>query len=344
MSEIRIRAVGDRWADWDRFVAQAPDSTFAHRSEWRHIVRNVFAHDSEYVAAEDETGKWRGVLPLVHLRGLLGHYLLSMPFLNDGGPIGDEAARIHLCAHAIEVAGAVKPRAMELRVRSPVPGIQGEAPLKVAVHLRLPPTVDELWASTFKAKLRSQIRRPSKEGMTTRSGPEEIGTFYRVFCRNMRDLGTPVLPRAFFEALLSTFGPDVLFVSVYASNGAPAAAACCLRWREEMEITWASSIREFNKSAPNMLLYATAMELAIQRGVRRFNFGRSTAGAPTHRFKQQWGGADVPLPWDRWPPTQHESESSERSPLIRAATAVWQRLPLAIADWLGPRISGQLPW
>jgi hypothetical protein len=106
-------------------------------------------------------------------------------------------------------------------------------------------------------------------------------------------------------------------------------------------VTWASSIREYNPLSPNMLLYATLMELAIQRGVRLFNFGRSTPGAATHRFKQQWGGEDVPLPWVTQP---RDDGDGARSRLMRAAIGTWQRLPLGIANRLGPMFSGQLPW
>src|SRR5207247_15197 len=109
----------------------------------------------------------------------------------------------------------------------------------------------------------------------------------------------PVLPRAFFERLATTFGGLVVFGAVY-RGAQPIAAGCGFAWRDEFEMTWASSLREHNRSAPNMLLYWSFMEQMIARGMRVFDFGRCTAGSGTHRFKQQWGGADVPLPWLQW--------------------------------------------
>jgi len=339
---LRVQRVDAEWAGWDRFVAESPASTFAHRSGWHDLLRGVFGHECEYLLADDD-GRCRGVLPLVHLRGVIGHFLLSMPFLNDGGPIGDAEACALLVDAAVQRARDSGAKVLELRSREAVPGQVHPSFRKVAVHLRLPATTEELWEKTFKSKLRSQIRRPVKEGMITKSGVGELDTFYKVFARNMRDLGTPVLPRAFFHALASMFGEDVMFTSVYTGDGVRAAAACCLVWRDEMEITWASSVRELNKLSPNMLLYASVMEEAVRRGVRLFNFGRSTPGAPTHKFKQQWGGLDVPLPWTTWPPAADDA-SPGGAPLMRAASAVWRRLPLAIANRLGARISGQLPW
>jgi FemAB-related protein (PEP-CTERM system-associated) len=207
----------------------------------------------------------------------------------------------------------------------------------------MPESVDELWTKTFRAKLRSQVRRPTKDGMTARCGPAELAPFYDVFARNMRDLGTPVLPRAFFERIAAVFGDRVVFATVYTTEGMPAAAACCLVWRDELEVTWASSIRELNRLSPNMLLYARLMEEAIGRGVRLFNFGRCTPDGPTHRFKQQWGGDDVPLPWAYWSRSGAAGTPSPDRPLFRVATAVWSRLPMAIANRLGPVLARQLP-
>ena len=114
-------------------------------------------------------------------------------------------------------------------------------------------------------------------------------------------------------------------------------------WRDEIEVTWASSLRAYNKSSPNMLLYSQLMEEAIERGIRVFNFGRCTAGGPTHRFKQQWGGHDVPLPWPSWSRDGTIGTPSPDRPAFRLATAAWSRLPLAIANRLGPVLARHIP-
>lgn len=159
----------------------------------------------------------------------------------------------------------------------------------------------------------------------------------------MRDLGTPVMPRAFFERIQSTFGDRVIFTAVYSASGQTAAAGCSFVWNGEVEIVWASSLREFNRFSPNMLLYSTLMEEAIGRGVTLFNFGRCTPGGPTHKFKLQWGGHDVPLPWPSWSRDGKAGTPSPDRPVFRIATAVWSRLPMAIANRLGPILARQLP-
>ena len=333
----------DRGRDWDALVAGTEGGTFCHLSGWRNIMREVLGHRCEYLTAVDAGGSLLGILPLVEVRSrLLGHFWVSMPFLNDGGPLGSDEAQAALGERAISLASRSGASLLEMRTRQPPPGGMRASHRKVAVHLPLPATTDELWKQTFRAKLRSQIRRPAKEGMETRIGPDRVGPFYEVFARNMRDLGTPVLPRAFFEAIARTFPEHAVFATVE-HQGRAVAAGCGFAFGNEFEITWASSLREYNRSAPNMLLYASLMEHAIGREVGVFNFGRCTPGGPTHRFKLQWGGFDVPLPWVQWSPKGVDATPNPDQPVFRIATAAWQRLPLVVANRLGPVLARRLP-
>jgi FemAB-related protein (PEP-CTERM system-associated) len=279
----------------------------------------------------------------VRVKSLLGHYVISMPFLNDGGPLGDADAQLVLVEHAVALTKEWGAELLELRSRGEVPGPVTPANRKITVMLPLPASPEVLWEKTIKAKLRSQIRKPTKEGMTFREGAGELGNFYGVFARNMRDLGTPVLPIGFFETASRELGESMVFATVYAQSGTPVASACCLVWRDEMEITWASSLREFNHQSPNMLLYFRLMEIAVARGIPVFNFGRCTPGGTTHRFKQQWGGSDVALPWPAWYRNPDAGVPTADSGMYRLAIAVWQRLPLAVANGVGSRISRLFP-
>lgn len=343
MTQLRVVDADGDDERWDRYVASAPSSTFCHLAGWKQIMTGVLGHDSLYLAAVDETGEWRGVLPLVRIRSMIGHYLISLPFLNDGGPVGDPAAQQSLVEYAVDEARRSGAGLLELRARDDVPGPVTPSYRKISVHLSLPASVEKLWKSTLRTKLRAQIRRPGKEGMTFRCGAAELDGFYRVFARNMRDLGTPVLPRAFFERGASTFGPSMMFAAVYSKTGAPVAGACCLHWRDELEVTWASSLREYNRQSPNMLLYSRLMEEAIDRDVKVFNFGRSSPGGSTHRFKQQWGGEDVPLPWPFWSRHAAIGVPSAKNSFYRFATAAWRRLPVGVANRFGPMLARLIP-
>ena len=247
----------------------------------------------------------------------------------------------HLEPVSLTVAGRTGVSRVELRSR----GQEAElAPsrAKVTVVLPLPDTVEELWSTTFRAKLRSQVRRAQREEMEVRFGVNEASAFYDVFRRNMRDLGTPVLPKQFFRALTGHFPDETVFAAVYL-EGQPVAAGCGFVFGGEFEISWASSLREYSAKAPNMLLYAGLMEEMIRRGVKAFNFGRCTPDSGTHRFKLQWGGTDEPLRWSEWPAPDGSRGNGEPGRLMQLASGAWQRLPLPVADLLGPRLAARMP-
>jgi FemAB-related protein (PEP-CTERM system-associated) len=340
---VRVAAFEGTPERWDRAVESLDGATFCHLVGWREVMADALGHECLYRVAVDEHGAWHGVLPLVHVQSrIFGSYLLSMPFLNYGGPLGSEPARQALAEDSVTHARNRGVRLLEHRVRHrPLEGLR-TSDRKVTVTLPLPETVELLWQQTFRAKLRSQIRRPQKEGMAARFGADQVEPFYEVFAVNMRDLGTPVLPRTFFERVARTFPSEAIFGAVYAGER-PVAAGCGFLWKGEFEMTWASSLRAFNRSAPNMLLYASFMEEMIRRGARLFNFGRCTPGVGTHRFKLQWGGTDEPLPWAQWAPGAVEATPSPERPVFRLATRAWQRLPLAVANRAGPWLARQLP-
>lgn len=330
-------------AQWDQALARLEGRTFCHQAGWSAVFERSFGHEPIRLAARDPDGTVIGLLPIVRMRSrIFGHNLVSMPFLNYGGPVGSLDARVALTERAVEIARDSDARLLELRSISDADLGLPQSAEKVTVLLPLPNDAQELWEHGLKAKVRSQVRRPSKAGMETAVGVEHISAFYEVFSRNMRDLGTPVLPKRLFEATIDAFA-DQMITSVVYKGAEPTAGGVGFLYDDEFELTWASSSREHARDAPNMLLYWSLMEEVIRRGARVFNFGRCSPGSGTHRFKLQWGGVDEPLHWSRWSPSGDAATPSKDARSMRAAIAVWQRLPLPIANRLGPIVSRALP-
>lgn len=342
-SRLALQTLEGDSAAWDRYVAAAPDATFCHLAAWREVIGDVMGHETLYWSAVDKEGERQGVLPLVRVRSrIFGHYLVSMPFLNYGGPLGTPEAQRFLMEQATSEATSSGVDLLEIRARHEVQSTLPISHRKITVILRLRPSVDEMWSKGIPASRRRQVRRARGDGMEVRFGPDQLGAFYSVFARNMRQLGTPVLPRAVFERIARTLPEQALFAAVY-WRGQPLAGACGFIWRGEFEITWVSSLREHDRKYPNMLLYWALMERMVQSGASVFNFGRCTPDGPTHRFKRQWGGTDVSLPWPQWSPAGLSSTPTPDSPTFKLATSVWRRLPLAITNRLGPCLSRQIP-
>jgi FemAB-related protein (PEP-CTERM system-associated) len=305
-------------------------------------MERVLGHECVYLIATEDAGAIVGILPLVRVKSLLfGHYLVSMPFLNYGGPLGTPEAVEALSDHATALATKEQVRVLELRSRTELPITLPVSHRKITVVLDLPSDgADALWKQ-FDAKVRSQVRRPQKEGITVRFGADQVTPFFDIFSHHMRDLGTPTLPKTLFTAIADTFPDDVLFGCAY-YNGLPVACGCGFFWDTEFEMTWASALRAYNKQSPNMLVYWEFMQQAINRGATLFNFGRCTPGGGTHKFKRQWGAHDEPLWW------YHERASGATMPAegegaYSLGPRLWQKLPLPIATALGPHIVRFIP-
>ena len=341
---IRVARFAGSADEWNQFVRNQAHWTHFHLYGWRSVLERVFKHECIYLEARDAAGTLMGVLPLVRVRSVVfGHYLVSMPFLNYGGPLGTEAAVRALCAESVELAARDGVRLLELRSREELSTSLSASHRKITVLLDLPPTEDALW-SKLPAKVRSQVRRPQKEGVEVRVGLDQLEPFYQVFAAHMRDLGTPAQSLAFFRAVAREFPDDVRFACAYLGDQ-PIACGCGFLWGSEFEITWASALRSHKQLAANMLVYWVLMQRAIADRARVFNFGRCTPGSGTHRFKLQWGARDEKLWWYQRagfgePSAETPSPDQGRYAL---ATQIWRRLPLAMTTRLGPSIVRYIP-
>jgi serine/alanine adding enzyme len=238
-------------------------------------------------------------------------------------------------------------RYLEFRDAQPQPGEWRVRTDKVTLVLELPPDFAAL-SKQLGAKLRSQVKRAEREEPSVRSGGIELlDDFYGVFCRTMRDLGTPVYPRRFFAAILARFRAECLLVVVY-RRGAPAAAGFLVLANGRAEIPWAACRDDAKPHGFNMRLYWEVLQSVVARGCRQFDFGRSTADSGTYKFKLQWGAKPVQLYWHRWEKgvaaAAAPEESGGHGRLMQHATEVWKRLPLGVANTLGPIVSPSLPW
>jgi serine/alanine adding enzyme len=330
---------------WDDFVRSEPRSTIAHLAGWREVIEDTFGHEAIYVSALNN-GTIVGILPLVIFRSrLFGHFAVSMPFL-DGGGIFTRHERVSAllldCARSI---GADR-RLSHVELRHAAQ-LRPELPCrqhKVGMTLHFVPDLGKAWA-LLDRKVRNQVRKAEKSGLVERRGGiEYLDAFYDVFARNMRDLGTPVYPRAFFERILKTFADSSTIFIVETPQGDPVGAALALVHGTTLSVPWASSLREFRPQCANTLLYWRILEHAIASGMTTFDFGRSTPGEGTYQFKEQWGARPTPIHWEYvLPAGAAMPDLTPTNPRFRAAIAAWKHLPVAVTRWVGPHIIRSIP-
>ncbi len=329
-------------AAWDEAARGCAGYTHFHRLGWLDVMAKVHGHRTVPLVARGASGTIEGVLPLVHVKSpLFGHYLVSMPFVNYGGPLGADAAVAALSARAVELARESGARLLELRSIRELPVDLAVSHRKITVVLEVPPREPDRLFKAFDGNVRRQVRRAQKANVTTRFGADQLDGFYGVFAHHMRDLGTPVQPRRFFDAIVREFG-DSVWVGCAYHEGRPVAGGFGLQWGTEFEMTWVSALRAYHSVAANMGLYWAFIERCANEGLTRFNFGRCSPGGATHRFKSQWGAKDEPLFWYQW----GEGVAGTPSPSdakYALGPKIWSRLPVSLATLLGPPIVRGIP-
>jgi FemAB-related protein (PEP-CTERM system-associated) len=344
-ASMKVVEVHSEESGWSSFVQSVLAATYYHQFGWKAIITKSFGHRCHYLAAIDDKGGWQGVLPLAHMHSrIFGNFIVSVPFVNYGGLLCKNGAAASALLHAAErfrrSCGATHVELRHLaRSIEELPTKQH----KVTMILDLAGDIDSQWQA-LNGKLRNQIRKGDKSGLQPMIGHLELlDGFYRVFARNMRDLGTPVYSKAFFRNILETFPKTTKIVAVYHMRQMIAAGVACW-FRDTLEIPWASSICDYKALCPNNMLYWEAIRFAIAHGLCRLDFGRSTPNEGSYNFKKQWGALPVQLNW------QYLLGGASRlpnlnpsNPKYQAAIHIWRRLPVLLTRVLGPTIVRNIP-
>ena len=331
-------------AQWDAYVMRTPESSSYHRWIWGDIVTQTYGHEFYRLMATRD-GVACGVLPLGFIKSrIFGKCLSSMPFSSYGGVIADDpAVADQLLSAAIDLARKLKATHIELRQGSEIPTSWLCRTPKVTMEVPLPANTDELW-SRLSSGMRNKVRNAKKNGLRVEwSGGEAVKTFYKVFATNMRNLGSPVYPRAWFENVAASLPKEARFITVWDGRNA-VASGLTTSFRDAVELPLSGSLPESRKKYSAVLMYWSVLEWAVQNGYRRADLGRCTPGAGTYEFKRHFGCIETPLHWYYWlAPGTSVPETRPDNPRFRLATRIWQHLPVAVANQVGPQIVRSIP-
>ncbi len=316
-----------------------------HDASWLASLSRGFRH-TVYQFEAKEAGNVVGALPLVFVKGpIFGRFLVSLPYLNTGGVwAASREAASNLIDHACALADELDVKYLELRHEQPIEHAKFNFQRTEKSHLRLAlPDTDDQLEKSFKSKLRSQIKKAGEHVLEVSfAGRSYVDDFYAIFAHNMRDLGTPVFSKTLFRAIIDEFDGDAEFCLVR-YQGLAVASGLLVHRNGHTEVPSASCLRAFNFTNANMLMYRHLLRRAIERGNHTFDFGRSSEGSGTFKFKTQWGARPFPACWQYYvrtgDPNDMRPDSGGNQRLIQA----WQRLPVWLTKCIGPSIVRGIP-
>jgi FemAB-related protein (PEP-CTERM system-associated) len=338
-SDLRVRqAAPADLARWDAFVERCPEATFFHRAGWKEVIESVFRHRTFYLFAERDATVV-GVLPLSQVKSLLfGHALVSLPFCVYGGVAAtDPAAVPALHATARELAAKLGADHLELRNRvAREPGWPRQE-LYVTFRKELLPDIEANMLA-IPRKQRAMVRKGIQGGLRGEIDAS-VDRFFALYADNVHRHGTPALPKRYFETLKRVFGRDVEVLTVLDAERKAVSSVLTFYFRDEVLPYYAGDDVAARDLAANDFKYWDLMRRACERGLRVFDYGRSKRDTGSFEFKKNWGFVPEPLHYEYVLRRGNAiPQNNPSNPKYKAMIALWRRLPIGVANSIGPYI------
>ena len=328
-------------ARWDAFVRACPQATFFHLSAWQEIVRTVFRHRTYFLFAERD-GHIIAVLPLAEVKSrLFGHALTSLPFCVYGGiaaaaDAGDEALAL-LEAEADSLARQLGVQHLEYRNLQSRHADWPRQALYVTFRKEILPELEANMLA-IPRKQRAMVRKGIKNELVSHIDPN-VDRFFALYADNVLRHGTPALPKKFFQRLKETFGDDCEVLTVTDPAGRTLSSVLSFYFRDEVLPYYAGDDLAARDLAANDFKYWELMRRACERGCKVFDYGRSKIGTGPYSFKKNWGFEPQALSYEyRLYKCDSIPQNNPMNPKYRAFIALWKRLPIGVANRLGPHI------
>jgi serine/alanine adding enzyme len=327
--------------DWDAFVESHPDSSFFHKFAWKQIIEKSYGFKAQFIYAKNNKGI-QGILPLFEIRQITGKKLLSIPFSTEAGILyNNEEVKKELLNRARKLTDDHDLDYLEIRQEKYLGEGWDKKDYYYHLKLKLDRNPEVIWNNADQ-KMRNAVRKARKEGLTTDKGLKYFKDFYRIYSKNMRDLGTPVDNKEFFKQILRQFNRDVdIIVSKY--NGKVIGAIFLLKHKKMIKSEWASSLRKYFGLNPNQLMYWRAIEDACRSGYDVFDFGRSMESDGTYLFKKKFGAKPTQLVYSYYMRKGEMPDTRKENKKRKAFVWFWKKTPVFLANLIGPKIRELFP-
>ncbi len=336
----RLDAAG--FEAWDTYLQRAPDATFFHRAGWKTVLERAFGHKTHFLYAE-HAGAIVGILPLAEVKSaLFGHSLSSLPFCVYGGIVADNnEAATALREEACRLAETLGVGALELRNSQPSGAGWPVKELYYTFRKAIDPN-DEVNLKAIPNRQRAMIRKGIKEGLHS-EWDDNTDRLYRVYCESVRNLGTPVFSANYLRVLQQVFGKDCSVLMI-THAGQDIAGVMNFYFKDEVLPYYGGSTANARSvKGVNHFMYWELMRRSREQGYRLFDFGRSKAGTGPYSFKKNFGFEPQPLPYEyHLVKADGVPDINPTNPKYRLLVNTWSRLPLPVANFIGPFLARSL--
>jgi FemAB-related protein (PEP-CTERM system-associated) len=322
---------------WDLFVMNHPEATFFHRSGWKTVIEKAFGHRTWFLYAE-KNGELQGILPLAEVRSLLfGHSLSALPFCVYGGVVAENnLVREQLELAAQELAEQLKVDYLEFRNFHSVHADWPRKDLYVTFRKEIDPDVERNMLA-IPRKQRAMVRKGVKYGLVSEID-QSIDRFFYAYSNSVHRLGTPVFAKKYFRLLKDVFAEDCELLTIV-KDGKTISSVMSFYFRDEVLPYYGGGTEEARQFAANDFMYWELMRNSCEKGLKVFDFGRSKRNSGSYSFKANWGFEPQPLHYEyRLIHSSAIPDHNPSNPKYQFFIKAWQKIPLTIANLIGPHI------
>lgn len=318
----------------DALVRAEPAGSVFHLSGWRRAVERVFDHEPRDLVAWSGS-EIVGVLPLMLCTTPLGRtHLISVPYGVYGGPVAksSEIERALVDA-AVKLAREEKVGRLELRCLAD-PGLPelASSNLYATFIQPLPDDPAEVMKRMPK-RARAEVRKAiEKHALVMSEGSWYLDDLFELFHESKKHLGSPGLPKEWFQALVEELGSDaVVHVARSGTSGSalPIAATMSFVFRDQLVFYYIGTALDANReyNATNFLV-TRLQEWAVERGLKQFDLGRSRVDSGPYEFKKHQGFEPTPLHYRYLLVKSRDLPSFNPSnPKTERLRGTWSKLP-----------------
>lgn len=328
---------------WERYIHRHSDSTFYHQIGWKNVIEKTYGHEAHYLIAK-ENGDIKGIFPLFLIKNkIFGKKLISVPFAPYGGVCADDmSAKSALVEEAKIIVEDYNASFLEIRGPS---GNENQLLTNNSYYtliLNLDENPELVW-NKLSRKVRNATRKAVSSSLTFEMDNKYERDFYRIFSRNIRDLGAPVHSNQLFENLLSEF-PEQTDVAVAKYEDQVVGSIFLLYYKDTVISGWAASDKTYRMYNPNNIMYWKSIKYGCENGFKYFDFGRSLMDSGTYKFKKPWGAEPKQLYYHYYlNQIAKMPDTSQRNSKRKTFTKFWEKLPVPMANFIGPKLRKNFP-
>ncbi len=318
--------------DKEDYKRRTKDAHIFHSLEWMKIIKQTF-NINHKVAILRENGHIVASMPFIKYRNLIkGHCALPLHFSGYYNSIvaNNDTSKSKLLSLFFDYCENFKlyTQVPEVNKIKDFKNFTGYSFYKMQLKNDSP--AEEQFLFNANKRIRNYTKNALKSNLVSYTGGLKfLEKFYTLYLQNMKEVGTPPLPKIYFKNIMEYF-PNIAKIILVKNDKQVCSGMLILKVsKSELFSPFICTPRFYKVGHSSQFIYLQAAINAQNLGCSIINFGRSIDGSGPALFKHRLGLKAIPMlmysPYKNWMVTDPNKTT------LRYAVAIWKKLPIALS-------------